>query len=201
MMRNCLFCPWTTIRFVFIIFSLQCFFSGKIFNSIYLQDGVAYSYLLNVLAPEHCSPATLDAKDPAERAKLVLDHAEKMDCKRYLSPKDIVEGSANLNLAFVAQIFQQRSACLASFFSLTFLLLPLLQWFCSIFVNIPPPYYLTKDWQSCNITKFNLAHKQLKRTKLSTWLLNYCSLLIPIMDKPWRCYLFSLFPCHNGMIS
>lgn len=73
-----------------------------------MQDGEAYAYLLNVLAPEHCSPATLDAKDPNERAKLILDHAERMDCKRYLTPKDIVEGSANLNLAFVAQIFHQR---------------------------------------------------------------------------------------------
>ncbi|XAR56752.1 hypothetical protein NMG60_11037338 [Bertholletia excelsa] len=74
-----------------------------------LKDGEAYAYLLNVLAPEHCSPATLDVKDPAERANLVLEHAEKMDCKRYLTPEDIVEGSANLNLAFVAQIFHQRS--------------------------------------------------------------------------------------------
>ncbi|KAL4554158.1 hypothetical protein LXL04_039720 [Taraxacum kok-saghyz] len=66
-----------------------------------LKDGEAYAYLLNVLAPEHCSPATLDTKDPSQRANLVLEHAEKMDCKRYLAPKDIVEGSANLNLAFV----------------------------------------------------------------------------------------------------
>ncbi|KAL7130880.1 hypothetical protein ABFS83_13G161700 [Erythranthe nasuta] len=74
-----------------------------------LKDGEAYAYLLNVLAPEHCSTATLDAKDPTERANLVLEHAEKMDCKRYLSPEDIVEGSSNLNLAFVAQIFHQRN--------------------------------------------------------------------------------------------
>ncbi|KAL3508425.1 hypothetical protein ACH5RR_027826 [Cinchona calisaya] len=74
-----------------------------------LKDGEAYAYLLNVLAPEHCSPATLDAKDPIQRADLVLDHAERMDCKRYLTPKDIVDGSANLNLAFVAQIFHQRN--------------------------------------------------------------------------------------------
>ncbi|PIN18908.1 Ca2+-binding actin-bundling protein (fimbrin/plastin), EF-Hand protein superfamily [Handroanthus impetiginosus] len=74
-----------------------------------LKDGEAYAYLLNVLAPEHCSPATLDTKDPTERANLVLEHAEKMDCKRYLTPKDIVEGSTNLNLAFVAQIFHQRN--------------------------------------------------------------------------------------------
>nr|XP_043628042.1 fimbrin-1-like [Erigeron canadensis] len=74
-----------------------------------LKDGKAYAYLLNVLAPEYGGPAALDAKDPTERADLVLDHAEKMDCKRYLTPKDIVEGSANLNLAFVAQIFHQRN--------------------------------------------------------------------------------------------
>ncbi|KAI3466452.1 hypothetical protein Pfo_023115 [Paulownia fortunei] len=73
-----------------------------------LKDGEAYAYLLNILAPEHFSPATLDANDPAERANLVLEHAEKMDYKRYLTPKDIVEGSTNLNLAFVAQIFHQR---------------------------------------------------------------------------------------------
>ncbi|KAK3032463.1 hypothetical protein RJ639_037276, partial [Escallonia herrerae] len=74
-----------------------------------VKDGEAYAYLLNVLAPEHCSTATLDAKDPAERANLVLEHAERMDCKRYLTPEDIVEGSPNLNLAFVAQIFHQRN--------------------------------------------------------------------------------------------
>lgn len=72
------------------------------------QDGAAYAYLLNVLAPEHCSPATLDSKDSTERARLILDHAERMNCKRYLTPKDIVEGSSNLNLAFVAQIFHER---------------------------------------------------------------------------------------------
>ncbi|XP_042489534.1 fimbrin-5-like [Macadamia integrifolia] len=74
-----------------------------------VKDGEAYAYLLNVLAPEHCSPGTLDTKDPAERAKLVLEHAERMDCKRYLTPKDINEGSANLNLTFVAQIFHHRN--------------------------------------------------------------------------------------------
>lgn len=77
-------------------------------NFHYLQDGEAYAYLLNALAPEHSSPATLDAKDPTERAKMVLEQAEKLDCKRYLTPKDIVEGSPNLNLAFVANVFHHR---------------------------------------------------------------------------------------------
>ncbi|KAH7544458.1 hypothetical protein JRO89_XS15G0169700 [Xanthoceras sorbifolium] len=79
----------------------QQFIVYKACMKLKFVDGEAYAYLLNVLAPEHCSPSTLDTKDPSERAKLVLDHAEKMDCKRYLTPTDIVEGSANLNLAFV----------------------------------------------------------------------------------------------------
>lgn len=75
----------------------------------FMEDGEAYAYLLNALAPEHSTHVTLETKDPSERAKKVLEQAEKLDCKRYLSPEDIVEGSANLNLAFVAQLFQHRS--------------------------------------------------------------------------------------------
>nr|CAB3450902.1 unnamed protein product [Digitaria exilis] len=74
-----------------------------------VKDGEAYAYLLKALAPEHSPETTLDTKDPDERAKMVLEQAEKLDCKRYLTPKDITEGSANLNLAFVAQIFQHRN--------------------------------------------------------------------------------------------
>ncbi|KAF5960948.1 hypothetical protein HYC85_002157 [Camellia sinensis] len=74
-----------------------------------LCTGEAYAHLLNALAPEHGNANTLDTKDPTERANLILEHAERMDCKRYVTSKDIVEGSTNLNLAFVAQIFQQRN--------------------------------------------------------------------------------------------
>ncbi|PHU07781.1 Fimbrin-4 [Capsicum chinense] len=74
-----------------------------------LKDGEAYAHLLNTLAPEHGTTNTLDTEDPNERANLILEQAEKLDCKRYITPKDIVEGSANLNLAFVAQIFQHRN--------------------------------------------------------------------------------------------
>ncbi|KAJ6886350.1 hypothetical protein NC651_026902 [Populus alba x Populus x berolinensis] len=56
-----------------------------------LKDGKAYAYLLNVLAPEHCSPSTADG------------------LQMIFKPEDIVEGSPNLNLAFVAQIFHQRN--------------------------------------------------------------------------------------------
>ncbi|XP_041994743.1 fimbrin-2-like [Salvia splendens] len=74
-----------------------------------VKDAEAYAHLLNVLALEHSNPSTLKVKDPLERAKLVLEHADKMGCKRYLTAKDIVDGSPNLNLAFVAHIFQHRN--------------------------------------------------------------------------------------------
>ncbi|KAL8206145.1 hypothetical protein R6Q57_009696 [Mikania cordata] len=74
-----------------------------------VKDGEAYAYLLNVLAPEHSNPSTLVVRDHLKRATLVLEHADRMGCKRYLTAKDIVEGSPNLNLAFVAHIFQHRN--------------------------------------------------------------------------------------------
>ncbi|XWS76003.1 hypothetical protein CRYUN_Cryun01aG0140200 [Craigia yunnanensis] len=74
-----------------------------------VKDAEAYAQLLNVLAPEHSNSSTLAVKDPLQRAKLVLEHADRMGCKRYLTAKDIVDGSPNLNLAFVAHIFQHRN--------------------------------------------------------------------------------------------
>ncbi|KAJ0972438.1 hypothetical protein J5N97_020397 [Dioscorea zingiberensis] len=74
-----------------------------------VKDAEAYTCLLNVLAPEHSNKSSgMTLKSALERAKLVLEHADRMGCKRYLTPKDIVEGSPNLNLAFVAHIFQKR---------------------------------------------------------------------------------------------
>uniref|UniRef100_A0A6N2N5R6 Uncharacterized protein n=1 Tax=Salix viminalis TaxID=40686 RepID=A0A6N2N5R6_SALVM len=40
-------------------------------------DGKAYAYLLNILAPDHCNPSMLDTKDPKDRARVILDHAER----------------------------------------------------------------------------------------------------------------------------
>lgn len=75
-----------------------------------MQDGEAYSHLLTALAPELSSPSSVNTNDPTERANMVLAQAEKLECKKFLTAKDIVDGSPNLNLAFVAQIFQHRLA-------------------------------------------------------------------------------------------
>ncbi|CAN8265678.1 unnamed protein product [Cochlearia groenlandica] len=74
-----------------------------------VKDAEAYTHLLNILAPEHKNASNLAAKNTFERAKHVLEHADRMGCRRYLTAKDIVEGSPNLNLAFVAHIFQHRN--------------------------------------------------------------------------------------------
>ncbi|MCO5591788.1 hypothetical protein L7F22_045780 [Adiantum nelumboides] len=73
-----------------------------------VKDSEAYTVLLHALAPESCDLSPLDVTDPLERAKRVLIQAERIGCRKYLSPKDIVEGSSNLNLAFVAHIFKER---------------------------------------------------------------------------------------------
>ncbi|KAL1533008.1 Fimbrin-2 [Salvia divinorum] len=102
--------PPETILFTWMNFQLKKRgYSKTVTNFSYdVKDAEAYAHLLNVLAPEHSNPSTLKVKDTLERAKLDLEHADKMGCKRYLTAKDIVDGSPNLNLAFVAHIFQHR---------------------------------------------------------------------------------------------
>lgn len=103
------YCIQVLLSIVYIfIFLLWISFHFWTFEISVLQDAEAYAYLLKVLAPEHSNPSILTVKDALERAKLVLEHADKMGCKRYLTARDIVEGSPNLNLAFVAHIFQHR---------------------------------------------------------------------------------------------
>ncbi|XWS31196.1 hypothetical protein CRYUN_Cryun23aG0056700 [Craigia yunnanensis] len=86
-----------------------------------VKDAEAYMNLLNVLAPEHSNSSTLAVKDPLQRAKLVLEHADRMGCKRYLTAKDIADGSPNLNLAFVAHIFQHRNGLSTQIKQISFL--------------------------------------------------------------------------------
>ncbi|CAL1381940.1 unnamed protein product [Linum trigynum] len=79
-----------------------------------VKDGEAYAYLLTALAPELSTADALQDMDPKERANMVIEQAEKLECSKYLTPSDIVEGSANLNLAFVAEIFQHRNGLTAT---------------------------------------------------------------------------------------
>ncbi|KAI9818311.1 MAG: Fimbrin, actin-bundling protein [Thelocarpon impressellum] len=74
-------------------------FSGDV------KDGENYTVLLNQLAPAVCSRAPLQTRDLLQRAEQVLDNAERLDCRKFLTPTSLVAGNPKLNLAFVAHLF------------------------------------------------------------------------------------------------
>eukprot|EP01120_Amphizonella_sp_Union-15-10_P011300 TRINITY_DN474_c0_g2_i1.p1 TRINITY_DN474_c0_g2~~TRINITY_DN474_c0_g2_i1.p1 ORF type:complete len:522 (-),score=107.79 TRINITY_DN474_c0_g2_i1:73-1638(-) len=81
-------------------------FSGDI------KDSEAYTILLNQIAPKDKGVNTdaLSVKDVNKRAELVLDNADKIGCRKFLKPRDIVKGNPKLNLAFVANLFNSFPA-------------------------------------------------------------------------------------------
>ncbi|KAI7883795.1 fimbrin [Lichtheimia hyalospora FSU 10163] len=70
-----------------------------------VADGENYTILLNQLKPDVCSRAPLQERDVLRRAEMVLDNAEKIGCRKYLTPTAMVAGNPKLNLAFVAHLF------------------------------------------------------------------------------------------------
>lgn len=70
-----------------------------------VKDGENYTVLLHQLSPESCSLDPLRVNDLFKRAELVLSNAEKLDCRKFLSPTSLVAGNPKLNLAFVANLF------------------------------------------------------------------------------------------------
>ncbi|KAI8388605.1 fimbrin [Radiomyces spectabilis] len=70
-----------------------------------VMDGENYTILLHQLKPEECSKAALQERDLLRRAEMVLDNAERIGCRKYLTPSALVAGNPKLNLAFVAHLF------------------------------------------------------------------------------------------------
>src|ERR1700760_454935 len=70
-----------------------------------VKDGENYTVLLNQLAPDVCSRGPLQTRDLLQRAEQVLDNAEKLECRKFLTPTALVAGNPRLNLAFVANLF------------------------------------------------------------------------------------------------
>ncbi|KAI3650716.1 hypothetical protein MP228_004197 [Amoeboaphelidium protococcarum] len=70
-----------------------------------IKDSENYIVLLNQLEPSQCSRAALNEKDLKQRAEQMLVNADKLECRKYVTPKAIVEGNQKLNLAFVANLF------------------------------------------------------------------------------------------------
>ena len=76
-------------------------FSGDI------KDSEGYIYLLNQLEPS-CSTSSLSHEDLLVRATNVMENAAKLDADKYVTPKDIVKGNNQMNIAFVANLFNVR---------------------------------------------------------------------------------------------
>jgi len=74
-------------------------FSGDI------KDSENYTVLLAQIAPQHCNRDGLKISDLNNRAESVLKGAEKLDCRKFVTAKDICKGNPKLNLAFVANLF------------------------------------------------------------------------------------------------
>eukprot|EP01114_Cavostelium_apophysatum_P019212 TRINITY_DN612_c0_g1_i1.p1 TRINITY_DN612_c0_g1~~TRINITY_DN612_c0_g1_i1.p1 ORF type:complete len:1057 (-),score=503.20 TRINITY_DN612_c0_g1_i1:85-3255(-) len=70
-----------------------------------IKDSENYIVLLNQLAPKTVSLNLLKEKTLLERARLFLESCDKINCKKFINPTDIVKGDSRLNTAFVANLF------------------------------------------------------------------------------------------------
>lgn len=70
-----------------------------------VSDGENYTVLLNQLQPQVCDLGPLQTQDLLQRAEQVLENADKIGVRKYLTPKSLVAGNPKLNLAFVAHLF------------------------------------------------------------------------------------------------
>ncbi|ODM95696.1 Plastin-3 [Orchesella cincta] len=73
-----------------------------------ISDSEIYTVLLGEIAPEDsgvCIKEAFYERDPLRRAELMLQEAEKLGCRSFVTAQDIVKGVHKLNLAFVANLF------------------------------------------------------------------------------------------------
>jgi hypothetical protein len=70
-----------------------------------IKDAENYTVLLAQIAPQHCNRNGLQESNLLKRAEMVLDGAQKLDCRKFVTAKDINKGNQKLNLAFVANLF------------------------------------------------------------------------------------------------
>jgi hypothetical protein len=83
--------------------------SGKRINNFGgdIKDSEAYIYLLKQIAPAEygIDTSNLRTSNLEQRAEKLLCDADKMACRKFVRPVDIVKGNAKLNMAFVANLF------------------------------------------------------------------------------------------------
>lgn len=72
-----------------------------------IKDSFAYVHLLHQISPTDAGVniAPLNESDLTKRAEMMLKEADKIKCRVFLTPKEVTKGTYNLNLAFVAYLF------------------------------------------------------------------------------------------------
>ncbi|XP_059222759.1 plastin-3 isoform X2 [Stomoxys calcitrans] len=75
-----------------------------------IVDSEIYSHLIKQIAGNDVD-VNMDAlheKDLVSRAEIMLQQAAKLNCRSFLTPQDVVNGVYKLNLAFVANLFNNH---------------------------------------------------------------------------------------------
>jgi hypothetical protein len=75
-----------------------------------LKDSEIYTHLMARICPDRCDLSALQESDTKKRAGIVIQNAEAMGCAKFVRPRDIVSGNKDLNLAFVALLFNEFPA-------------------------------------------------------------------------------------------
>uniref|UniRef100_A0A3B4A4M0 Plastin-3 n=1 Tax=Periophthalmus magnuspinnatus TaxID=409849 RepID=A0A3B4A4M0_9GOBI len=84
-----------------------------------IKDSRAYFHLLNQISPkgtEEDQPridinmSGYSEKDDLKRAEAMLQQADRLGCRQFVTPADVVNGNPKLNLAFVANLFNKYPA-------------------------------------------------------------------------------------------
>ncbi|XP_055783805.1 plastin-3-like [Salvelinus fontinalis] len=98
-------------------FHLQNAGFSKINNlSSDIKDSRAYYHLLNMIAPDgskeggqriEINMSGYNEKDDLRRAESMLVQADRLGCRQFVTPTDVVSGNPKLNLAFVANLFNK----------------------------------------------------------------------------------------------
>ncbi len=76
-----------------------------------IKDSEAYTIVLNQIDPnKRCDLTPMNESDLTTRADKMLNQAEKLDCRKFVKPRDVVKGNQKLNLAFTANLFNNYPA-------------------------------------------------------------------------------------------
>merc|ERR1739838_1129247 len=72
-----------------------------------IKDSIAYACLLEQIQPRD---EETNAPSDMARAEKMLRAADRMNCREFVTPTDIVKGNSKLNMAFVANLFNTHPA-------------------------------------------------------------------------------------------